>query len=143
MTPTKREGAIRVGDVVFVPVRYFGEQYARSRAVAHPTRISWASNSLRDAGTVLDKSSDNKFLLDFDDGQDKQWWTRKPLGFESRPSATRGTTKRRREVEAESDAERKEPEEEMEVNDVRGYDEVENSSAEEDNGAEDEGDCEG
>lgn len=73
-----REPVLMVGDKVSVAVRHFGEDYARERGGAR-----WASDTLRDEGTVLEKSN-GKFLIDFNDDEENRWWARKVLKFVSR-----------------------------------------------------------
>ncbi|KAL1508654.1 hypothetical protein AB1Y20_004750 [Prymnesium parvum] len=91
-----------VGDRVSVPVRAFGEEYARQRAAQHPSRVAWSSDALRDEGVVRDKSSDGKFLVYFNDDQEPVWSARKALQFVSRGDAP---TRRRVVAEASSDDE--------------------------------------
>lgn len=91
MAPKSREPALRVDDTVSVAVRSFGEEYARSRAAG--TGQNWASDNLRDEGKVIEISQDRQYLVDFGDGEERNWWQRKNLRFVTRPETSR---KRRR-----------------------------------------------
>ena len=85
-----REPALRIGDVVTVAVRFFGETYAREKAAKEPRRVQWNSDTLRDSGTVREKASDGQLLLDFDDDEELRWWARKLCRFDSRPGGSSG-----------------------------------------------------
>lgn len=80
MPPRPREPPLREGDVVSVAVRHFGEEYARTRGARQ-----WASENVRDEGTVLEKHN-NQYLVNFGDGEERRWWARRLLRFVSRGS---------------------------------------------------------
>ena len=81
--PSTRQPPLKVGDKVSVAVRHFGEEYARARGGAR-----WASEALRDPAVVVDKHG-GKYLLDFDDEDEKRWWARSYIRFVERAETSR------------------------------------------------------
>lgn len=82
MAPKKSVASICVGDSVSVPCSAFGETYARGQAKERSMHVSWLNEELRDVG-VVEGIENGKFLINFKDGEETQWWERKMLRLES------------------------------------------------------------
>ena len=79
--------ALRVLDVVTVAVWRFGEAYARSRCPDE----NWKNEDVRDEGTIVAKDND-KWKVDFHDGEPVKAWQRVALTFKSRPTQAERAT---------------------------------------------------
>lgn len=97
MPPRAREPPLLIGDIVSVAVRQFGEEYARGRGGRQ-----WASENVRDEATVMEKH-DNKFLLDFGDGEEKRWWVRRLLRFVRRTASAEEQRARRAALDSDDE----------------------------------------
>jgi hypothetical protein len=83
---------IKKGGRASVPVRLFGEEWARERATADPRKVAWYSDELRYTGTVID-TNPQKILIDFEDGEEHHWWARKVCRAEGKTGGN-GRSKR-------------------------------------------------
>ena len=75
---------LKIGDFVSVQIRCFGDDYAKEKAGDR-----WNHEDERDRGVTTGKDSD-RWIVDFQDGEEPKPWKRSVLRFESRASERAG-----------------------------------------------------
>eukprot|EP00965_Chrysotila_dentata_P092739 3061517-Pleurochrysis_carterae.AAC.1 len=81
MVPRHRAPAFRECDIVSIAVRHFGKEYAISRAGAR----SWATDSLRNEGSVTGRAQADDYVIYFADGGEARNLKRSLIHFMRRP----------------------------------------------------------